>query len=298
MIHMIHKSVLLQEVISGLDPKSSDIFVDGTINGGVHSEEIAKIAPGITIVGLDMDEDALARCAIRMEGTKAGVHLVNINFRAIDRALDGLHIHNANKILLDLGLSSNQLEESGRGFSFQKSEPLLMSFKKNPSETDLTAKDILNNWDEENIAQVIWSYGEERRSRAMAKEIVSAREKKSIETTNDVVRILDEAGFKRQGGKIHPATKVFQALRITVNDEIGALKEGLDKGFERLAPEGRMAVISFHSLEDRIIKNKFKELEKSGKAKIITKKPIVPSEAELKENPRSRSAKLRIIQKI
>jgi 16S rRNA (cytosine1402-N4)-methyltransferase len=208
--------------------------------------------------------------------------------------------------MLDLGLSSDQFETSGRGFSFQKNEPLLMTFKENLGPEDLTAKQIVNTWDEENIADIIYGYGEERYSRKIAKGIVGARAVKPIETTFDLVEIIKNSTPSRYAhGKIHPATRTFQALRITVNDEINALKEGLEKGWERLAPGGRMAVISFHSIEDRIVKHFYKSKEWMEKAdgtsertaNIITKKPITASHQEISENPRSRSAKLRIIEK-
>ena len=201
--------------------------------------------------------------------------------------------------MLDLGLSSDQFETSGRGFTFKNDEPLLMTFKKNPDQGDLTAYQIVNTWEEENIADVIYGYGEEKYSRRIAKAIVNYREKKAIEKTSELVEIISNSVpvfYKR--GRIHPATRTFQALRIAVNDELNTLKRGLERGFARLASGGRIAVISFHSLEDRIVKNFNKEKEELEQARIITKKPIVPSEDEVRENPRSRSAKLRILEKI
>jgi 16S rRNA (cytosine1402-N4)-methyltransferase len=203
------------------------------------------------------------------------------------------------RILLDIGLSSNQFEDSGRGFSFQKDEPLIMSFKKDLKETDLTAKEILNTWDRENIEAILKGYGEEQFAWKISKAIVERREQKPIETTFELVDIVKSATPKfYHHRKIHPATKTFQALRITVNDEIESLKDGINKGFNILNKDGRIAVISFHSLEDRIVKQFFREMEDSGVGKRITKKPILPSEEEIRENPRSRSAKLRILEKI
>jgi 16S rRNA (cytosine1402-N4)-methyltransferase len=207
-----------------------------------------------------------------------------------------------NAILLDLGISSDELENSGRGFTFQKDEPLLMTMG-DPAKYPFTAATIVNSWKEEDIANVIFGYGEERYARRIARAIVTYREKKIIETSGELAEIVKSAvprfgrSFNGRPAKIHPATKTFQALRIAVNDELGALKEGLTKGYERLAPGGKMVVISFHSLEDRIVKNFFKALADDSNAKIITKRPIIASPQEIAENPRSRSAKLRILQK-
>jgi 16S rRNA (cytosine1402-N4)-methyltransferase len=320
----VHKSVLLHEAIDGLGLQPGDIYLDGTLGGGGHAEYalleyIALNCPKITIVGLDEDEDALARAKVRLETaigkteTQAKLFLIKENFRHLDRALDSIGIGQVNRILLDIGLSSDQFETSGRGFSFKKDEPLLMTFGKTPlAASPLTARDIVNTWDEANIADIIYGYGEEKYSRHIARGIVLARAEKPIETTSDLVAIIEKSTPSRyHHGKIHPATRTFQALRITVNDEINALREGLAKGFERLAPGGRMAVISFHSIEDRIVKYFYKEkaaqtetqsgqVEGDGQlaAKIMTKKPLIPSEQEMAENPRSRSAKLRILEKL
>ena len=202
-------------------------------------------------------------------------------------------------IIFDLGLSSDQLEISGRGFSFTKDEPLLMTMKESPNDEDLTAKEIVNTWEERNLADIIYGYGEERFSRRIAKAIVEARKENEIKTTFELVKIIEGSvpgSYKR--GKIHFATRTFQALRIAVNDELGALEEGLAGGLKILKNEGRMGVISFHSLEDRIVKRFFREMKDEGKIKIINKKPIIAGKEELILNKRSRSAKLRIIEKI
>lgn len=297
---MIHKTVLLQEAIDGLNLKAGEVFVDGTLGGGGHTLEVCnRFGDAVVMIGIDLDPDALNRTTHRIFPKKCDLHLVQGSFRNIDKILDSTGFKKADKILLDIGLSSNQFEESGRGFSFQRDEPLIMSFKKDLTEDDLTAREIVNNWDAENIATILQNYGEEQFAWKIAKAIVARRELKPIETTFDLVEIIKIATPKWYGHKkIHPATKTFQALRITVNDEILSLKEGITKGFERLNPKGRLAVISFHSLEDRAVKQFFKELEKEELGKIITKKPIIPTEEEIKENPRSRSAKLRIIEKI
>jgi|SRR3989338_5939461 len=297
---MPHIPVLLNEVITGLDIKPNDVFFDGTINGGGHSEAVArKLDERGVIVGTDLDINAIAKAKERLKESKAKIILRQASFRNLDSVLAETKVTAMDKILLDLGLSSNQLDESGRGFSFQKDEPLLMTFKNNPGPTDLTADEIVNKWDEVNIAQIIESYGEERFAKKIAHGIVIERRKKEIKSTAELIEIIKKVLPKsRAYKKLHPATKTFQALRITVNDEIGALKEGLKKGFERLNIKGRMAVISFHSTEDRTVKNFFKWLANEEVGRIITKKPITPSKEEFSENPRSRSAKLRIVEKI
>jgi 16S rRNA (cytosine1402-N4)-methyltransferase len=250
-------------------------------------------------VGIDMDEDALQRATSRLQAVSAKFILKQANFRNLDTILVETGVMKANRILFDLGLSSFQFEVSGRGFSFQKEdEPLLMTFKKNLSESDLTVREIVNTWEEENIADILYGYAEETFSRKIAREIVSTREIKPIETTKDLVEIVYRAtpGFYHRK-KTHYATKTFQALRIAVNDEVEALREGLEKAYGALLPGGRMAVISFHSIEDRIVKLFFRQKQKDNEAHVITKKPIVPTREEIKENPRSRSAKLRAIKK-
>jgi 16S rRNA (cytosine1402-N4)-methyltransferase len=296
---MIHKTVLLNEAIDGLDIHPGDIFVDGTLGGGGHTEEVCKrFGDAVVMIGIDLDPDALERTKERILELGCTVKYTQGSFRNMDAILDSLGVGQADRILLDIGLSSNQFEDSGRGFSFQRDEPLIMSFKKNLTEEDLTAREIVNTWDEENIRAILEGYGEEQFAYKIAKRIVETRKLVPIETTSDLVDIIMAAtpGFYHHR-KIHPATKTFQALRITVNDEIGALKEGLLKGFDRLNSGGRMAVISFHSLEDRAVKQFFKEKEESGAGKRITKKPIMATDEEIAENPRSRSAKLRILEK-
>jgi 16S rRNA (cytosine1402-N4)-methyltransferase len=297
---MIHKSVLLQEAIDGLDIKAGDVFVDGTLGGGGHSEEVAKrFGDSVVMIGIDLDPDAIARTKARLSSKKCNIRFAEGSFRNVDTVLDSLGLSHADKMLLDIGLSSNQFEDSGRGFSFQKNEPLLMTFKKDIAESDLSAREIVNTWDLENIAAILKGYGEEEFSWKIAKAIVARRAEKPIETTEDLVEVIKTATPKWYHHKrIHPATKTFQALRITVNDEINALKEGIAKGFEKLSSGGRLAVISFHSIEDRTVKQFFKKKEESGEGRLVVKKPIVPTREEIAENPRSRSAKLRIIEKI
>ena len=296
---MQHKSVLLHEAIDGLEMKKGDIFVDGTLGGGGHSEEVAKrFGNAVVMIGIDLDPQAIVRTKERLDSHKLNIHFVQDSFRNIDSILSSLNIEKVDKILLDIGLSSNQFEDSGRGFSFQKDEPLIMSFKADLNDEDLTAKEIVNTWDLENISTILKSYGEEQFAWKIAKAIVARREEKPIQTTFDLVEIIKLATPKwYHTKKIHPATKTFQALRITVNDEINSLKDGITKGFNVLNKSGRLAVVSFHSLEDRLVKQFFKAKEKEGVGRLINKRIIIPKTEEIKENPRSRSAKLRIIEK-
>lgn len=295
-----HISVLLQETINGLDIKEGDRVFEGTVGLGGHSEEVMKLlgAHG-AYIGIDEDAVALAHAEERLASYPCTKIFRWGNFRNIDQILDDVGYPTVDKILLDIGLSNLQLEGSGRGFSFKRDEPLLMTFQAEPREGALTARAIVNEWAEESLIDIFKGYGEERFAGRIARAIVYAREIKPIETTGELAGIIENAvpRFVRYG-KIHPATKVFQALRITVNDELGALREGLAKGFARLAPHGRIAVISFHSLEDRIVKNFFKERADEGSGILVTKKPIVPSDQEIAHNSKSRSAKLRILEKL
>lgn len=337
-----HIPVLLQSVLEQLDLKKGQIFVDCNLGDGGHSEEIAKTLDGdITIIGFDLDQDAIARAGANFKKAfvalkkKPKIIFINDNFRNLKKALDeGVGIASApvgeqagqagqaeqtergtkvagqvDAILYDLGLSSYELEESGRGFSFRKDEPLLMTFTNSASSADsegttdtagagFTAEEIINEWDEENIKTIIESYGEDKFAYRIAKAIVKARAEEPIKTTSKLAEIIKMAvpSFARFG-KTHPATKTFQALRIAVNDELSALSETLPQAIEKLNQEGRLVVISYHSLEDRIVKNIFKKFEEDGLGKILTKRPIVPTESEIEENPRSRSAKLRVFKK-
>jgi 16S rRNA (cytosine1402-N4)-methyltransferase len=296
---MIHRSVLLKQAIEGLNIQPGDMVVDGTLGNGGHTRAIGeKFGNTITLIGIDLDKDAIDRSKERLKDLSLDITYVLGSFRDIDTHLTKLGISQVNKVLLDIGLSSNQLEESGRGFAFRQDEPLKMTFKKELGEEEYDAYDIVNTWDEDSLRTIIRSYGEERFAGRIAKGIVRTRELSPIETTTDLVNvILASTPRFYHHGKIHPATRTFQALRITVNDELYALEEGLEKSFQALASKGRLAIISFHSLEDRIVKEHFKSLETSKQGVRITKKPITPNEEEVYENPRSRSAKLRIIEK-
>ena len=297
---MTHIPVLKDESIDGLNIQKGDVIVDGTLGGGGHTFEIIKrYGKSVKVIGLDFDADAITRAKKLIGDTPCDVNFFTIGFQAMDEVLDELGIKSVNRIFLDLGISSFQLEVAGRGFSFLKDEPLLMTMKKDPSIDDLTAKDIVNTWEEETLADIIYGFGEEKYSRKIAKAIVEARKEKGIETTFDLVKIIDDAcGKYYRRMKIHPSTRTFQALRIATNSELTNLQEVIEKGFERLSKNGRIAIITFHSLEDRIVKRAFIELKEKGIGKIITKKPIIPTDEELKLNPRSRSAKLRLIEKL
>ena len=296
----MHKSVLLKEAIDGLAIKKGDIIIDATLGGGGHSSEICRLwGNNVKIIGLDQDESALKIARARLEKMNCQVEIMLANFRDLAKILEEFGINKVSKILADLGLSTYQLEEFGRGFSFQKDEPLLMTLKSVPGKEDLTARDIVNDWQEENITQILWGYGEERYGRKISKAIAEARNKKAIETTAQLVEIIKSAIPKfYQRGKTHFATKTFQALRIATNDELRSLSDFLSVAFEHLEPSGRIAIITFHSLEDRIVKRFFKERQKEQRGRLINKKPIIPQQEEIKENKRSRSAKLRIIEKI
>lgn len=280
-----HKPVLLHESLEVLNLKAGETFLDGTFGSGGHSREVLRHFPDVHIIGLDRDPE-VAR-------DNPDIKVRMMSFADVDKL--GIK---PDAILLDLGISTDQLENSGRGFSFLRDEPLDMRMSKE----GLTASDILNSWDEHAIELILRGFGEEKFSRKIAKEIVKRRNPpaggKPFKTTFDLVEAITEAKPKNWQDKINPATKTFQALRIAVNEELTALEAGLEKGFKTLNTKGRFAVISFHSLEDRIVKNFFRNLTKQNLAKAITKKPIRPSVEEIEKNPRSRSAKLRVIEKI
>jgi 16S rRNA (cytosine1402-N4)-methyltransferase len=296
---MSHVTVLLHELIDGLDIQAGDVILDCTLNGGGHSEEILKRwGNNITLVGIDADQNAISRAKAALDVYGGHTFFLNGNFRDMERLLAGVGIRSVDRVLFDLGLSSNQYDESHRGFTFQKDEPLLMTLNAEPGQDDITAARIVNQTGEAELADLIFKFGEERHSRHIAKAIVAARKKKRIDTTFELVKAIESSvpgGYRHQ--KIHPATKTFQALRIATNDELQSFKDAVATAFTMLSTGGRIGVISFHSLEDRIAKQYFNELSKDGKAIRINKKVITASPEELSENPRSRSAKLRIIKK-
>ena len=296
----MHIPVLLQEVIENLSLKEGMTILDCTLGGGGHSREIcSRIGRKGVLVGLDQDEASLAKVREGMKKCGCVFTAVNENFRNLDAVLEQMHIQTVSGILFDLGLREDQLSASGRGFSFRRDEPLIMTFSSKLESDTLTAYEIVNAWSENEIGRILKEFGEERFARRIAKGIVTHRKIGPIKTTKDLVHIIEKSTpIFYQRGRGHAARKTFQALRIAVNDELGALKEGLGKAAAMLTPGGRIAVISFHSLEDRIVKNFFRDKAKEGKAKLLTKKPIIPTDEEVKDNPRSRSAKLRVIEKI
>lgn len=295
---MEHIPVLLNEVLEYLKPKPGDKIIDATLDGGGHSFEILKkIGPKGKVLGIEWDEELLKQFELKIKSLKFKDNfiLINDNYRNLKKIAQENNFLKADGILLDLGLSSWHFEGSKRGFSFQKDEQLDMRFDE---KQELTAREIINQWPPETIEKVLKEYGEERFSKPIAKAIIETRKKKPIISTSQLVEIIKNAVpfWYRSGRRIHFATKTFQALRIVVNDELGNLKLFLKQSPEVLKKGGKGAVISFHSLEDRIVKQTFRELKGSGIAQILTKKPIRPSKEEVIKNPRSRSAKLRVLE--
>jgi 16S rRNA (cytosine1402-N4)-methyltransferase len=293
-----HDSVLLDEVLAALEVRPGDTVVDATIGGAGHfTKLLAKLGEGGVIVGIDADSGAVERgreaYASDRRPERPVAHLVNDNFRNLSRILERLGIGLVDKILFDLGWSGYQIA-APRGFSFQNDEPLLMEY----GDGGETAADIVNSSSEADLADLIFTYGEEHFARSIARSVVAARSKERILTTGALVRAIN-AGTPKwyQQGKISPATKTFQALRIAVNDEIGALREGLAAALSTLTPGGRIAVISFHSIEDRIVKTTLRDAVQAGLGSMMQKKPIVASRTEILHNRRARSAKLRVFER-
>lgn len=295
-----HTSVLYNECLDALNLKEGKIVIDGTFGAGGHSLGIAKqIGKKGTLISFDQDGEVFEKEIV--DEIKENTNFIPIvaNFRDMEKEVLLKEINSVDGVLLDLGLSSTQLEHSGRGFSFQRDEPLHMTFSDKPGEQLITAEVIVNEWQESVIADILFGFAEETFSRRIAKAIVEARKKERITTTGELVDIIKASvpGWYQRGGRSNPATKTFQALRMAVNDEMGSTEDGIRGAYNLLNEGGRLAVISFHSIEDRLVKNTFKEISETLGAKILTKKPIVASEEELSANPRSRSAKLRIIEK-
>lgn len=290
-MNIIHIPVMRDEVIENMNVKNSGIYVDATVGLGGHAEGILHGAEECTLIGIDRDPEALDRARSRlMEYTN--VHLVRENFSNIRSVVNSLGYTKVDGILLDLGVSTLHLKSGGRGFSFLKDEPLDMRMDK---EQDLTAEKVINTYPEKDLADLIWKYGEERRSRRIARSIAYARQKRPVRSCRELALIIEKSVGRR--GRIHPATRTFQAVRIEVNRELEQLTTALTSGADILAEEGRLCVISYHSLEDRIVKNAFRELAKKGLFRIITKKPLTPGQEEKKGNPSSRSAKLRVAER-
>ena len=304
-----HVSVLLEECIDGLNIRPDGIYVDGTLGGAGHSSRIAERLTTGRLIGIDRDPVALKAAGQRLAPFADRVTLVHSNFCEIAGVLDELGIEAVDGILLDLGVSSPQLDEAERGFSYQQDAPLDM--RMNPDKP-FSAYNVVNEYDEDELDRVIFAYGEERWARRIAQFIVKERENGPIETTGELVDIIKKAvpkGARKDGP--HPAKRTFQAIRIEVNGELDVLQQAIDDVSERLNEGGRLCIITFHSLEDRIVKEAFRKQEnpcicppqfpvcvcgKEPLGKVVTRKPIAPSKAELEVNPRSRSAKLRVLE--
>jgi 16S rRNA (cytosine1402-N4)-methyltransferase len=300
-----HMPVLLRDTIDSLAPKPGGRYIDGTVGGGGHSEAIVSCASDIQLLGLDADPAAIERAALRLASFGSRVKLVNQNFSHLAEVARVHGFDQVDGIVLDLGLSSDQLEDADRGFGFIAGGPLDMRF--NPTKGE-SAADLINSLDQDELAELLYRYGEEPASRKIARSIVAAR---PIHTAKQLADVIEHAIGRR--GRIHPATLTFQALRIAVNDELGALMSVLPQATELLRSGGRVAIISFHSLEDRIVKEYFRSASRTRYAqpddrpdqivrpamlKVITRKPIVPDDQEVLSNPRARSAKLRVAEKL
>lgn len=306
-----HISVLLDETIESLNIKPDGIYVDGTLGGGGHSLEICKrLGNGGRLIGIDQDMDAIAAATKRLEAYKDKVTIVHSNYQDIDLVLRGLAVNGVDGIVLDLGVSSYQLDNVERGFTYKEDTPLDMRMDRS---TNMTARDIVNNYSEMELFRVIRDYGEDGFAKNIAKHIVMARQNKPIETTgelNEIIKAAIPAKVRKQTG--HPSKKTFQAIRIELNHELDVLESSIDKMIEYLNPGGRLSIITFHSLEDRIVKNIFRRnmnpctcppefpvcvCGKVPTGKVITRKPIVPSQEELEINRRAKSSKLRVFEK-
>ncbi len=306
-----HEPIMIKEVIEGLQIDKDGIYLDGTLGGAGHSIEIVKRLDRGKLIGVDQDTDALEASSKRLEAYKDNVILVHNNYENIDKILEDLAIDGLDGILLDIGVSSYQLDQGDRGFSYHQDARLDMRMD---TSREFSAWNIVNEYSEEDLEYIIWNYGEDSWARRIAKFIVEERKEKSIDTTLELVEVIKKAIPKKvrmEGG--HPARQTFQAIRIEVNDELEVLKNSIDKMVKALKKGGRLAIITFHSLEDKIVKDKFRDLnndctcppdfpicvcDKERQVKIITRKPLVASKKELEENTRSRSAKLRIAEKI
>lgn len=294
---MAHVSVLKAEAVDNLNLKTDSVVVDCTLGAGGHARSILHLLgeDGI-FVGFDVDPLSVESSTDLMS-YPATVHLRAVNFRHIKSELENLNLC-PDAILADLGWRTEQFTEGEKGFSFQVDEPLLMTFG-NPKGYQFTAHEMVNYWDEQSLVDILFGYGEEPGARRIAKAIVAERKNELIATSRQLADIVTKAlPHHRRHGKIHAATKTFQAIRITVNDELQALETLIKDGFDCLKTDGRLAIISFHSLEDRVVKRAFRALAQGDMGRLVNKKPIVPSLEELKENRRSRSAKLRVIEKI
>jgi len=306
----VHKSVLLYETVGSLNIKPGGIYVDGTLGGGGHAYEVCKRLGGGRLIGIDQDADAIRAAGERLAPFKDKVTIVRSNYQNIENVLKELNIEKVDGIYLDLGVSSYQLDTASRGFTYREDAPLDMRMdQRNPT----TAADIVNGYSEMELFHIIRDYGEDNFAKNIAKHIVKARAEKPIETTGELSEIIKAAipaKVRATGG--HPAKRTFQAIRIELNHELDVLENSIDRMIDFLNPGGRLSIITFHSLEDRIVKNRFRINEnpctcppefpvcmcgKKSKGRVITRKPIVPTEKELEENKRSKSSKLRVFER-
>ena len=306
-----HTTVLLQEAVEGLNIKQDGIYVDCTLGGAGHSELIlSKLSEKGHLFAFDQDETAIAHAKEKLSQHKNKITMIKSNFSNLKEELSSLGIYHVDGVLYDLGVSSPQLDNPERGFSYHHDAPLDMRMDKQSS---VSAYDVINSWRYEDLVRIFFQYGEEKFSKQIARKIEAARDVKPIETTFELVDLIKEAipaPARRKGG--HPAKRIFQAIRIAVNDELGVFESSLKDAMDILNPQGRISVITFHSLEDRICKVTFKKASETPDLphglpiipkeyqplmKLITRKPIIPSEAELIENNRARSAKLRVVEK-
>lgn len=310
-MEFVHKSVLLDETVNSLNVKPDGIYIDGTLGGGGHAYEVCRrLGEHGRFIGIDQDAEAIEAAGLRLASFGDKVTIVRSNYVDIDNILKNLNIEKVNGIMLDLGVSSHQLDTVERGFSYRENAPLDMRMD---IRNEMTAKDIINNYSEMDLYRVIRDYGEDKFAKNIAKHIVNARKEKEIETTyelTDVIKAAIPMKVRMNGG--HPAKKTFQAIRIELNKELDVLNNSIDKMIDLLADEGRLSIITFHSLEDRIVKTRFKTNEnpctcppdfpvcvcgKKSKGKVITRKPIIPDEQEIEENKRSKSSKLRVFER-
>jgi 16S rRNA (cytosine1402-N4)-methyltransferase len=306
-----HQPVLLRETIEHLNLKPNGIYVDCTLGAAGHSTAILAAEPTVRLIGIDQDPQALERASLRLAAYTGQVTLVQDNFRNLERILDGLGIGKVDGVLMDIGVSSPQLDDADRGFSYQQDAPLDMRMDPNQP---IDAKTIVNTYSAEELTKIIKMYGEERWASRISDFIVRERKRAPLETTGELADLIKRAiPAKARATGPHPARRTFQALRIAVNDELNALQQGLEQAVEVLAAQGRLAVITFHSLEDRIVKNFFQEMlgkcicppdfpvcvcGRTPQGRLVTRGPLLPSQEELEDNPRSRSAKLRVLEKL
>ena len=307
-----HKSVLLYETVDELNIKPDGIYVDGTLGGGGHSYEIAgRLSEGGRLIGIDQDEDAIKAASKRLEPYMDRVTIVRNNYCNMDKVLDELGIDKVDGIMLDLGVSSYQLDAADRGFTYNVDTALDMRMDQRQ---EITAIDIVNEYSEFDLYRIIRDYGEDRFAKNIAKHIVAARQEKPIETTfelNDIIKAAIPMKVRATGG--HPSKRTYQAIRIELNKELEVLENSIDMMIDRLKPEGRLCIITFHSLEDRIVKTRFRNNEnpctcppsfpacvcgKVPKGRVITRKPVVPTDEEINENSRSKSSKLRVFERV